>query len=188
MKTKTRKKAYIPAYILLIICISSAYYFESTYILNGDIRFITIMLFYSLGILLGILSPLLFVINCISENRKSYIWLSVFTLIPIYWLVTHSGIYYKDVFGKKIEFHSDVFLIDNFEGLNKKTLTIECNNKVYDFRLTDAQYDELKNDPVDKSRPAVDFELAKIYHAKYPIKISFYENTGIISNLQILTP
>lgn len=185
---KTIKIAYKATYILLLICVLGSLYFESSYVLYGNIRFITLTVLYSLGLLFGILSPVLFLIRCIAEKSANRIWVSVFTLVPILLLAYHSAAYYKDLFNGKAEFQSDIFYIENFEmSSTEKYVTLEYEDKWYNLRLSDEIYDLLETIPPDKSRTEYfEYLLLDIYPHKCPVKIVFYQNTGIICDVQIL--
>lgn len=185
---KTITIIYKTTYILLVICISGSLFFENTYILYGNLRFILLTVLYSLGLLFGILSLVFSVISCIAEKSVNNIWIPILTLTPILWLANHSTVYYKDLFSEKAEFQSDVLWTDDFEFTNEgKTVTIEYEYKWYKLQLTDLYYDLIQNDPLDKSRTVYfAYHLLDIYPHKYPVKIVFYRNTGIICDVQIL--
>lgn len=185
---KKIKIIYTASYILFLICILGSWYFENTHILYGDLRFITLIILYSLGLIFGILSPMIFIVSCIAEKSSNRIWISVLTLIPILWLANHSTVYYKDLFSEKAVFQSDVLWTDNFELAGEgKTVTIEYEDTEYVLQLTDFYYDLIENNPPDKSRTVYfKYILLDIYPHKYPVKIEFYKNTGIICDVQIL--
>lgn len=182
---KTKKLPYKTIFFLSALFTCLTYWIEKSHFINGSFRFITLTLLYSICIILCIVSPLLFIIYFVSNNRKSDLIVTVVTIFPIYWVFTHCGIYYKDLIKGTEQVQSDTFLTDDFSS--GKQIQIEYDGKSYTFRLTDKQYDELKDDTPDKSRPAVEFDsILKIYHSNYPVKITYYENTGIITDLEIV--
>lgn len=185
------KTANTIAFTLFIGFVLVSVWFEYTNMLYGDLRFKVLTALYSLGLLLGVISFILFIIVFKVEERGSRFRLALLSLLPMFWLLYHSIPYYKDLFTEKAVFQSEVFFVEDMSFMNKgKIVSIEYEDELYELEITDEIYDYfLGNDPFDDSN-FVYFKphgVETLPH-KYPAKIVFYKNTGIVCDAEILKP
>lgn len=177
-------------YILCLLFWVIAQYLEKSKIIQGEPRFISLVAVYSIGIILALVSIFIVIKAFITKKYQKKILVAVilFTIAPLLGFISHSIDYYKDLFSGKAVFQSDVYFTEEFHFIDKgKTVTIDYEGKSYTLLLTDEMYYELtENNPLDKSR-TVKYLLAEIYPNKYPARITFHKNTGIVCDVQIIT-
>lgn len=160
----------------------------------GNWYFNSVVILYSLGIILGVACLILSIIEFRSDSIISFtqIWLFIICLFLVPMLIFESVNYYKDLYNGITEFETEIYEIpvENYYAEypdEPKSIGLFCNG-YYRLDISDYIYfDLVNNNPLDKTRTVYYSALGwETYPHLHYIRVKFHKYTKIVDEIQIL--